>query len=142
MKRLIIIVIIALTFIVGNSYHSGARMPQLRAASGGGESVIPWTPVCRHNAIFWASIVRDQGFSVRFMFGRMYDTENWKDADGMTTYTWHVQPQVKLGESWYYFKVENDEVVIMNMPLNWKRDWYMLPKDYVDWLFSIQRECE
>ena len=104
--------------------------------------LISWQPVCRHNAVFWSSVVRDQGFPVRFMFGRIYDTENWKDADGLTTYTWHVQPQVQLGEVWYYFKVENDKVVIMNMPTNWKKEWHMLPKDYVDWLFSIQRDCE
>jgi hypothetical protein len=68
---------------------------------------IKWHPVCRHNALYWAITVREQ-YPTRIVYG------HFKNSNGDTSY--HVQPQVKLGKHWYYFKVENGSVfIILNM---------------------------
>lgn len=104
--------------------------------------LIKWDPVCRHNAIYWASVV-DEQFPVRFVFGKMYETpipKGLKDfAKEQKPYTWHVQPQVKLTDNWYYFKVENNIVMIITMPDYWKKEYIMYKADYVDYLFHIDR---
>jgi hypothetical protein len=94
---------------------------------------IEWNPVCRHDAIYWASVVRDQAFPVRFVFVRI------PAEDGITQ--WHVQPQFQLQSNWYYFKVENETVIIISEPDDWEVEYIMSTEDYVDWLFGIEREC-
>ena len=118
MKKLVV----ALTFI----------LLLLSSKSLATNEYIFWNPVCRHNAIFWASVVQEQ-YPVRFYFVRV------KDENDEEITQWHVQPQVKIKDSWYYFKVEKHHVVIMSKPSNWKEEYIMYPRDYIDWLFKIDR---
>lgn len=62
---------------------------------------IEWNPVCRHKALYWSTVVGEQ-FPVRIMYGYM---------EGVP----HVQPQIKLGDTWYYFKVERETVVLTSI---------------------------
>jgi hypothetical protein len=72
-------------------------------------SKIKWNPVCRHNALYWAITVKEQ-YPTRIKYGYFMDSRNGKIL------SYHVQPQVKIGENWYYFKVENNSVfIIFNM---------------------------
>jgi hypothetical protein len=90
--------------------------------------LVEWNPVCRHKTVYWISVVRDQ-YPVRVAFGKVIDPK----------YVWHVQPQLKLGENWYYFEVVDDDVrIILNMPSlyeGWAVLYYMDVGDYVNWLF-------
>ena len=67
---------------------------------------IEWNPVCRHKALYWAITVKEQ-YQTRIKYGYFKHIE----TDIVVGY--HVQPQVKLGEKWYYFKVEFDNIVII-----------------------------
>lgn len=93
------------------------------------EYLVEWNPVCRHNALFWISVVRDQ-YPVRVAFGKVVDS----------FYTWHVQPQLQLGENWYYFQVKEGSVyIILDMPSlyeGWVVLYHMDVEDYVNWLFD------
>ena len=73
--------------------------------------LIRWEPVCRHTALYWASMVGEQ-YPVRIAFGFYADLLP------------HVQPQVKIGSSWHYFKVEKDKVVLMEMEDSFKVKYY------------------
>ncbi|NIW52133.1 MAG: hypothetical protein GWN17_07910 [Candidatus Korarchaeota archaeon] len=63
--------------------------------------LVEWKPVCRHNALYWASMVGEEHL-VRIMYGYIGGVP-------------HVQPQIKLGDTWYYFKVEKEHVVFTSM---------------------------
>lgn len=63
---------------------------------------IKWNPVCRHKTLYWASMV-GENYLVRIAYGNILRQP-------------HVQPQIKLGDNWYYFEIENDKVVLINMP--------------------------
>ncbi len=71
------------------------------------EEAVVWDPVCRHKALYWAVMVGEQ-FPTRIKYGWFVDKENIK--------SYHVQPQLYMGEKWWYFKVENDLVVIITKP--------------------------
>ena len=64
-------------------------------------SFVEWKPVCRHNALYWTSMVGEDNL-VRIMYGYIGGVP-------------HVQPQIKLGDTWYYFKVEKGSVVFTSM---------------------------
>lgn len=67
---------------------------------------IRWNPECRHNALYWAITVIEQ-YPTRIKYGY------FMDADTRKIMSYHVQPQVKIGENWYYFHVVDDSVVII-----------------------------
>lgn len=72
------------------------------------EQAIVWDPVCRHRAIYWASMVGED-YPVRIKYGYFLS------KDGIKNY--HVQPQMYIGDQWWYFKIENDkDVVIISKP--------------------------
>ena len=71
------------------------------------DTVIGWHPVCRHDAIYWAMTVGEQ-FPTRIMYGWFIDKNGSK--------YYHVQPQLYLGDKWWYFKVENHVVKIITKP--------------------------
>jgi hypothetical protein len=110
------------------------------------ENAIVWKPVCRHHAIYWASMVAEQ-YSVRIKYGY------FKDRLGKQYY--HVQPQLYMGDMWWYFKVVNDKtVVIITRPTltliapkgtRMKTEWvpvlhYKSLTDYMDYLKHLQVE--
>lgn len=49
---------------------------------------------CRHDAIYWGSVV-GEAHTIRMMLG-WYENNMYKG--------WHVQPQIKLKNEWWYFK--------------------------------------
>ncbi len=97
------------------------------------DALIEWNPVCRHDTLYWISVVRDQ-YPVRVAFGKVIDP----------TYDWHVQPQLLLGDNWYYFEVKEDKVhIILNMEElyeGWVLLYSMEAKDYVGWLFGWEEK--
>ena len=110
------------------------------------EGLIVWKPVCRHHAIYWASMVAEQ-YPVRIKYGY------FKDRLGHRYY--HVQPQLYVGDEWWYFKVEDDKrVVIMTLPIltlvtpkgtRLKTEWvpvlhFITLTDYMDYLKPLQVE--
>jgi hypothetical protein len=79
----------------------------LIAVSASAEDWIRWQPVCRHQALYWAVTVGEQ-FPTRIMYG-------WfTDRAGIKYY--HVQPQMYVGEKWWYFRVENEHVILITKP--------------------------
>jgi len=95
----------------------------------GADAVIEWNPVCRHNALYWASTLQDS-YEVRIMYGAVVGGGS----------KWHVQPQVLIGENWYYFEIKEDKVyIILNMETlyeGWISLHIMTLKDYVLWMFQ------
>lgn len=78
------------------------------ATSAIADDVIRWKPVCRHRAIYWASMVAEQ-YPVRIKYGYF--------EDRLKVRYYHVQPQLFMGEQWWYFKVVSDKHVrIMTRP--------------------------
>ena len=76
------------------------------------ESNIKWDPVCRHNALYWVSMV-GENYKTRIAFGYL---------GGIA----HVQPQVKVGDTWYFFEVKDDKVILKSMdPVYWELSYYM-----------------
>lgn len=72
---------------------------------------VEWHPVCRHNALFWTSMLGEKN-EVRIMYGMLYDGALWGR---------HVQPQIKLNHTWYYFLIDKGKVILVKMPKNgWK----------------------
>jgi hypothetical protein len=105
---------------------------------------IRWKPVCRHHAIYWASMVAEQ-YPVRIKYGY------FKDRLGKRYY--HVQPQLHMGKNWWYFKVVNDDrVVLIAEPTltlitpkgaRLKTEWievlhFLSLTDYMDYLKHLQ----
>ena len=89
---------------------------------------VPFYPVCRHDAIYWGSVVIET-HPVRIMFGRVYKEDN--------TFTWHVQPQFQTDdEKWHYFTILDNTVWHVKMPKSWVVDYSMSLKDYGDWLLD------
>lgn len=68
---------------------------------------IKWNPVCRHNALYWAATV-GENYQTRIVHGWFIDKDKIK--------YFHVQPQLRFDKNWYFFKVENDHVVIIDKP--------------------------
>ncbi len=97
------------------------------------DTLIEWSPACRHAALFWASVVMEQ-YPVRIVFGKVVHS----------IYEWHVQPQLLLGDNWYYFEIKEDEVyIILDMGAlqeGWIPIYNMEIKDYVGWLFGWEEE--
>ena len=108
------------------------------------EQAIVWDPVCRHKAVYWASMVAEQ-YPVRIKYGY------FKDRLGKRYY--HVQPMLYMGDMWWYFKVENDKhVVIITEPTltlttpkgaKLKTEWvpvfhFKTLIDYMEYLKSIR----
>lgn len=85
------------------------------------DSFIKWHPVCRHNAVYWAVTVGEQ-FPTRIMYGWFVDKVGIK--------YYHVQPQMYLGEKWWYFKVEDDTVKIITKPVH--RIYYVNTNEWED----------
>lgn len=72
------------------------------------KEAIVWDPVCRHHAIYWATMVGED-YPVRIKYGHFLRKSGIKN--------YHVQPQMYIGDQWWYFKVENDkDVVIISKP--------------------------
>jgi len=86
---------------------------------------IKWNPVCRHNALYWAVTVREQ-YPTRIKYGYFVDKH------GQISY--HVQPQLKMGKNWYYFKVEDNTVFIIFDMNSWTDtdDTWVPQYDYYD----------
>jgi hypothetical protein len=86
---------------------------------------------CRHDALYWGSVVGED-LQVRVAIGRYNDGK----YDAL-----HAQPQVKILDTWYYFKarpymVEGDnqahiEMIIISMPKQVGHTW--LPLYNVTW---------
>lgn len=51
---------------------------------------------CRHDALYWGSVV-GEAHQVRMMLG-WYENDRFKG--------WHVQPQIKYKNDWWYFRCE------------------------------------
>lgn len=79
----------------------------LLATTAIAQDTIRWRPVCRHKAIYWAATVAEQ-YPTRIMYGVFVDKTGIKYP--------HVQPQLYMGEKWWYFAVENNHVVIITKP--------------------------
>lgn len=78
------------------------------SASAADNQAIRWKPVCRHKAIYWSIMVAEQ-YPTRIKYGYFLDRYGKKH--------YHVQPQLFMGDQWWYFKVENDKrVVIITKP--------------------------
>jgi hypothetical protein len=105
------------------------------------DNLIEWTPVCRHNAVYWALTVGEQ-FPTRIMYG-------WYETPWGTKY-YHVQPQVYIGDQWWYFEVvEHSYVRLLTKPeftlmfddkeikTEWKPDHIYTIKQYVERLYDI-----
>ena len=119
-KSNVIIIILAVLLLLPACRVYGAQQPDV---------LIEWNPVCRHNTLFWISVVRDQ-YPVRVAFGKVLDS----------IYEWHVQPQLKLGKNWYYFEVRDGSVyIILDMSElyeGWFLLYYMDENSYANWLFG------
>jgi hypothetical protein len=77
---------------------------------------IKWNPECRHQALYWAITVIEQ-YPTRIKYGY------FMDANTGEVLSYHVQPQVKIGDNWYYFKVEDESVVVILFDMNeWTGD--------------------
>ena len=90
---------------------------------------IEWKPQCRHYALYWAIAVRDQ-YPTRIKYGYFMNYETGKIL------SYHVQPQVKIGENWYYFYVENNSVFIlldMNKWTEYKKDVWIPTHTFYDY---------
>jgi hypothetical protein len=122
-KSLIIVVFITLLLLPSCGAYSA------KTSIAQSDTLIEWNPVCRHDALYWLSVVRDQ-YPVRVVFGKVIDP----------IYDWHVQPQLLLGENWYYFEVKEGSVyIILDMPSlyeGWVVLYHMNVEDYVNWLFG------
>ncbi len=80
---------------------------------------IKWTPVCRHNALYWVSMLGEE-HETRIAFG------NWA---GLA----HVQPQIKVKSTWYFFKVKDGKVILMSMdPVYWELMYYLTFLEFAD----------
>ena len=101
MKRRLIVYFIALVLLF--PAIASAKIG-LYVAPDPPEQAIEWDPVCRHHAIYWASMVAEQ-YPVRIKYGY------FKDRLGKRYY--HVQPQLYMGDMWWYFKVVNDKTVVI-----------------------------
>jgi len=89
--------------------------------------LIIWNPVCRHNALYWAAMVGEQ-YPTRIMYGWFVDQIGIK--------YYHVQPQIYLGEKWWYFKVEDNTVKIITNPIH--RIYYANTGEWEDTVWKPQ----
>ena len=93
MKRRLIVYFTALVLL----------LPAIASA----QDIIIWKPVCRHNALYWAIMVGEQ-FPTRIQYGWFVDKIGIK--------YYHVQPQLYMGDKWWYFKVKDNHVVLITKP--------------------------
>lgn len=71
---------------------------------------------CRHDALYWGSVV-GEAHQVRMMLG--WYQNKWYSG-------WHVQPQIKYKDDWWYFKCREEydknlkqyvlKVILISMP--------------------------
>ena len=105
------------------------------SASSADDQAIRWKPVCRHKAIYWSIMVAEQ-YPTRIKYGHFLDRYGKK--------YYHVQPQLFMGEEWWYFKVENDKRVVIITEPTFKEDTKWVPMlnfssftGYVEYLKSL-----
>ena len=119
MMRKLYISLILLLLMVGGACRLVPPTQKDTSASIRVTTNIKWDPVCRHDALYWVSMLGEE-YETRMAFG------SWK---GLT----HVQPQIKLESTWYFFKVKDDKVILISLdPAYWELYYYLTFLEFAD----------